>query len=141
MSHLKGRTAAIILYAFKAVFRFYLQRGFCIQTVHADGELGALKDLIQNMPAGPRVNLTSANKHVPEIERRVCVVKDRSRAFLPSLPFNRIPKLMTIHAILKIAKMLNYFPTKQGISSELSPCSILEGESLDYKKRLTLHPE
>ena len=30
VSHLKGRTAAIILYAFKAVFRFYLQQDFRI---------------------------------------------------------------------------------------------------------------
>ena len=65
VSHLKGRTAAIIFDAFKDVFRLYLQRGFRIQTIHVDGEFGALKDLIQNMPAGPRVNLTSANKYVP----------------------------------------------------------------------------
>ena len=105
-----------------------------------DGEFGSLKDIIQNIPAGPRVNLTSANEHAPEIERRILVVKKRSREFRHSLPFNRIPKLMTIHAILDIAKMLNYFTTKQGISSELSPSSILTGESLDYKKHLTLHP-
>ena len=105
-----------------------------------DGEFGALKDLIQNMRAGPRVNLTSANEHIPEIERRIRVVKKRSRAFCHSLPFNRIPKLMIIHAMLNIAKILNYFPTKQGISSELSPRSILTGESLYYKKKLTLQP-
>ena len=47
---------------------------------------------------------------------------------------------MTIHAVLNIANMLNYFPTKQVISSEISPCSILTGESLEYKKHLTLQP-
>ena len=88
VSRLKGRTAAIIFYAFKDIFRFYLQRGFRIHTVQPDGEFGALKDLIQNMTAGPRVNLTSVNEHVIGIERRVCVVKERSRAFFHSLPFN-----------------------------------------------------
>ena len=67
VSHLKGRTAAIVFDAFKDIFIFYLQQGFRIQTVHADGEFGALKDLIQNTPEGPTVNLTSANKNVPEI--------------------------------------------------------------------------
>ena len=71
------------------------------------------------------MNPTRANEHIPEIERHIRVVKERSRAFRQSLPFNRIPKLMKIHAILKIAKMLNYFPTKQRISLELSPRSIL----------------
>ena len=140
VSHLKGWTAEIIFDAFKDIFRFYLQQGFRVQTVHADGEFGALKYLIQNMPEGPRVNLTSANEHVTEIERRICVVKERSCAFRHSHPFNRIPKLMTTHAILNIAKMLNYFLTKQGISSELSPRSILIVESLDYKKHLILQP-
>ena len=115
VSHLKGRTAAIICDSLKDIFRFYLQKGFSIHTVHADGEFGALKDIIQNIPAGPRVNLTSANEHAPEIERRIHVVKERSCAFCHSLLFNRIPKLMTIHAILNIAKVLNYFLTKQGI--------------------------
>ena len=92
------------------------------------------------MLAGPRVNLTSANKHVPETERRNRVSKKRIRAFCHIFLLNRIPKLMTIHAILNIAKMLNYFPTKQGISLELIPNSIHTGESLDYKKQLILHP-
>ena len=64
-SHLKGRTAAIIFDSFKAIFRFYLQQGFRIQIVHADGEFGALKYPIKNMLAGPRVNLISTNEHVP----------------------------------------------------------------------------
>ena len=47
VSHPKERTAAIIFNDFKAIFRFYLHQGSRIQTVHADGELGALKDLIK----------------------------------------------------------------------------------------------
>ena len=62
MSHLKGRKAAIIFDAFKSIFIFYIQRSFRIQTVHADGEFRVLKDLIQKMPAGTRVNLTSEKK-------------------------------------------------------------------------------
>ena len=141
VSHLKGRTVAIIFDAFKAVFMFYIQRGFRIQTVHADGEFRALKYLIQSIPAGTRVNLTSANKHVSEIERCIRVVKEISRAFHHSIPFSWIPKLITIHAILNIANILNCFPKKKGISLELSPCSILTGESLYYKKHLTIQPE
>ena len=36
--------------------------------------------------------------------------------------------------------MLNHFPTKQGTSLDLSSCSILTGESLDYKRILNLQP-
>ena len=130
----------MIFDAFKDILRFYLQQSFHIHTIHVDGEFGALKDLIQKIPAGPRVNRTIANKNVPEIERHICVVKERSHTFSHSLLFNHIPKLMKIHAVLNITKMLNYFLTKQGIYLEISPRYILTGESLEYKKHSTLQP-
>ena len=90
------------------------------------------------MKNGPRMNLTSASEHVPEIERRIRVVKERARAVRHSLPFNRIPKILLIHIVLHAGKMLTYFPTKAGISNTLSPRAILTGESLDYSKHLSL---
>jgi hypothetical protein len=47
------------------MYQYYLQRGFHITTVHADGEFAPLKTLIEAMPDGPMVNLASAIKHVP----------------------------------------------------------------------------
>ena len=52
--------------------------------------------------------------------------------------FNRIPKLMTIHAILNIEKMLNYFPTKGRIAIDMIPRAILNGKNLNYNKHLKL---
>ena len=90
------------------------------------------------MPGGPRMNLTSANEHVPEIERKIRVVKERVRDVRHSLPFNKIPKILLINLVLSTVKMLTYFPTKAGISTSLSPRAIMLGESLDYKKHLSL---
>ena len=59
------------------------------------------------MPGVTRVNLLSANEHIPDIKRRLQLVKKRSRATRNSLPFSRIPKLMTINEIINIGKMLN----------------------------------
>jgi hypothetical protein len=84
------------------------------------------------------VNLASANEHVPEIERRIRVVKERCRSTRHSLPFQRIPKLLTIHIVLNLVKLLNFFPTKGRISETLSPKTIMSGETLDFKKHLSL---
>jgi hypothetical protein len=54
--------------AFKEIYQYYLQRGFRITTVHADGEFAPLKVLIESLPGGPFVNLASPDEHVPEIE-------------------------------------------------------------------------
>jgi hypothetical protein len=90
------------------------------------------------MPAGPVVNLTSASEHVPEIERRIRVVKERARAARHSLPFNRIPKLLTIYIVFTSVKLLNHFPPKGGISDTISPKTIMTGETLDFRKHLSL---
>jgi hypothetical protein len=137
VNHLANRTVPHIFKAFKEVYQYYLQRGFRITVFHADGEFAPLKILIESMPNGPMVNLASANEHVPEIERRIRVVKERSRSGRLDLPFERIPKLMTIHIVLQSVKMLNPFPSKGGISS-MSPQTIMSGEVLDYNKHLLL---
>jgi hypothetical protein len=120
------------------MYQYYLQRGFHITTVHADGEFAPLKTLIEAMPGGPMVNLASANEHVPEIERRIRVVKERCRATRHSLPFHTIPKLMTIHIVLNVVKLLIFFPTKGGVYETLSPKTIMSGVTLDYKQHLSL---
>ena len=105
-----NRTVETIFKAFKEIFTYYLQRGFRIMTVSADIKFAPLKPLIAALLGGPRVNLASANEHIPEIERRIRVVKEWSRAMHHSLPFSQIPKLLTIYIILNAVKLLNFFP-------------------------------
>jgi hypothetical protein len=138
INHLADRPVPQIFKAFKEIYQYYLQRGFRITMVHADREFAPLKVLIESLPGGPLVNLASPDEHVPEIERRIWVVKERSRAARHSLPFQRIPKLLMIHIVLNAVKMLNFFPTKGGISDTLSPKTIMSGETLDYKKHSSL---
>jgi hypothetical protein len=45
---------------------------------------------------------------------------------------------MRIHIVLKVVKLLNFFPTKGGVSNTLSPKTIVSGKTLDYKKHLSL---
>ena len=47
-------------------------------------------------------------------------------------------KAFTIHIMFHAVKLLNFFPTKGGISDTLSPKTIMSGETLDYKKHLRL---
>jgi hypothetical protein len=75
VNHLTDRTIPQIFKAFKEMCQYYLQRGFHITTVHADGGFTPVKTVIESMTGGPMVNLVSANEHVPEIECRVRVVK------------------------------------------------------------------
>jgi len=138
VNHLQDRKVESIFKAFKEIYVYYLHRGFRIVTVHADAEFEPLKIMIEALPGGPRVNLASKGEHVPEIERRIRVVKERTRSARHAMPFTRIPKLLMIHTVIKSVKLLNYFPPKGGVLDNISPMTIMSGETLDYKKHLSL---
>jgi hypothetical protein len=138
VNHLADRTVPHIFKAFKEMYQYHLHRGFHIKTVHADGEFTPLKPLIESMPGGPMVDLASSNKHVPDIKRRIRVVKEHCWATRHSLPYEIIPKLMTIHIVLNVVKLLKFFSTKGDVSDTLIPKTIMSGETLDFKKHLSL---
>ena len=52
----------------------YHNCGFKVKEIHADGELYGLTNYTTKM--GITMNLTSANEHVPEIERLIHVIKE-----------------------------------------------------------------
>jgi hypothetical protein len=56
INDLTGRTALQIFKAFKEIYQYSLQRGFCITMVHVDGEFAPLKVLIKSLPGGPLVD-------------------------------------------------------------------------------------
>jgi hypothetical protein len=112
VNHLTDRTVPQILKTFKDIYQYYLQCGFHITVVHADGEFAPLKPLIESITGVPVVSLASSNKHVPKIERRIRVVKERCRATRHSLPFELIPKITTVHIVLNMVKHFNSFQAR-----------------------------
>ncbi len=85
------------------------------------------------MYGAPKLNLASANKHVPEIERKIWVIKEWVRAIIYSIPFNSLPARMLVHAVLFVTKQLNLSPVKGELSLKLSPKQIMSGEVVQYK--------
>ena len=55
-------------------------------------------------------------------------MKERSRSTCSGLPYRRITILMVRSLIEAITEVLNAFPSKTGISSTLSPATIVEGK-------------
>ncbi len=138
VTHLVDTTVASIMSAWKPIQDYYIRSGFQVKTLNADGEFAPLQEKIQALPGGPKVNITSANEHVPEIERKIRTVKERVRAVRHGLPYKNVPKMLTISIVLYCVKLLNLFPAKGGISDALSPKTIMTGETLSFKKHLQL---
>jgi hypothetical protein len=132
VSHLEEHKTTTFFKHFRAVYKLYQNRGFKINLLLVDGEFAALQALVHDMEQAPRVNLTSANEDVPEAELRIRVVTERVRTSRHDLPFARLPKLHTIHMVMDCVKILNCFPSKDGLS--ISPRLLMRGVGLDSKK-------
>ena len=133
VTHLTDRKLPSIFAALRGMYNYYLKRGFRITTVMADGEFAPLQTLLSQLHEAPILNLTAANEHEPFVERRIRVIKERTRAVRHSLPFKTLPRKMTANIVLYVTKLLNFFPTKGGLSTTLSPKMIMSGETINYK--------
>jgi hypothetical protein len=97
--HLSNRKALTIFNALKSMCGYYLQQGFQIVFINGNGEFAPLDAWMATVYGAPKLNLASANKHVPEIERKIRVIKERVRAVIYSIPFNSLPAWMLVHAV------------------------------------------
>ena len=136
VENLPTRMVAQILKVFGNVQKTYQKHGFQIVTALMDGKFMPLKmPLLQD---NIQLNCTAANEHVPEIERQICVIKERVHVCRHMLPFTYIPKLMMMFMVINVVMWLNSFPPKGGVSTMVSPRMIMTGDKFDYKKHCQL---
>ena len=133
VTHLTGQKAPDIFKALKAMCNYYLQHGFQVVFIKGDGAFKPLQEYMDTVYGAPQLNTTSANEHEPTAERKIRHIKERCRAIIHSIPFNALPEKIIIHMVLFVAKQLNLFPVKGGLTAYLSPRQIMTGETADYK--------
>ena len=73
---------------------------------------------------------------MPNIERLNQVLQERFRVALYRLPFHLIPRVMIVRLDLRIARMVNFFPDKEGISHHYPTATIVSGRQVDYNREL-----
>ena len=122
--------------AFTRVLKFYYNHGWCVRNCNGDPEFGALQQKLHEIKGGPKCILAAKGEHLGPIEQQIQVVKERFRGWQNTVPYDRIPQLLMVHALINIARMLNHFPRKGGITADFSPRALVVGEQLDVKKEL-----
>ena len=111
----------------------YKKRGFVVQTCLADNEFEILRSSLLNL--GVRLNICAPGEHVPEVERKIRTIKERVRAEITTLPFSKIPPIITV---ICLVMWVNFFPPKGGISNTLSPQAIVTGLSPNAERHCRL---
>jgi len=129
IEHVPHPTASKLAHLLHRIIRVYARAGFRVQTILMDNEFEKVKNHLDIAI----LNTTAAAEHVGEIERRIRVVKERSRGIICTLPYPTLPRTMIIHLIHHIVMWLNNFPVKNGISDRFSPREIVLRHKLDYR--------
>ena len=86
---LKNQKSSTIFVALKHVLDTYKTNGFAVHTVLGDGQFASLQNSLASV--GVVLNVTSREEHVPEIERHIRTIKERTRAQYATLPFKALP--------------------------------------------------
>jgi hypothetical protein len=127
-----NRQAATLMKCLRNIHGAYLQRGFRVTHVHGDLEFECLRGAIAtDMKA--TLNLASEDEHVPEIERCIRTVKERTRCTYQHTGFERYPPKLIVEMIFLSVFWINAFPHKNGVSPTISPATIVTGKHIDYK--------
>ena len=133
---MSDKTQQTILNCITNIQSVYKNRGFEVKTLLMDREIIPVVDNLRAIGIEP--NPTSANEHVPEVERQIRIVKERVSGLYNTLPYETIPKIMMEHLVYYVVGWLNNFPVKSGISKILSPRTLITGVQLDHNKHCLL---
>ena len=128
---LKSRTVDNLVKSIKKIVNTYSIPGFKIKCTYMDREFEAMRDPLLQGTNPIVINTAGADDHVPDIERRIRVVKERVRATKAMLPFKKTPKAMIIESVFNATLWLNSFPSKNSLSKTMSPRSIVTGILID----------
>jgi hypothetical protein len=119
VEYLPRSTAKFIGAKLTRVLQLYSRAGFVVQTALMDREFEAVRDKCPHLP----INTTARNEHVPEPERAIRLVKERTRGVEATLPFAGLPRVMIIvelvhFVVLCVAQQL---PNQVGHFHEVEP--------------------
>ena len=102
MLYLQNHKASTILKSLAKVHAIYAKQGFMVKHTFMDGEFEPLRDNLTKL--GINLNMTTANEHIPHIERQIRVIKEQVCAIRHLLLFQAISLIMLIKMIYTTVK-------------------------------------
>ena len=121
---LKVETKASSLSAIENVINACKPGGFKVKCIDADLQFEFVEDDVN----GALIEIVDADDHANPVERSTRTVKEVIRFIVEDVPFKRLPKIMTRGLVALSTRNLNQFPSKNGMSSSVSPLTIVTGK-------------
>ncbi len=80
------------------------------------------------------INTTVVHEHIGEIEWFIRTIKEHSRALVSDLPYNTLPRQVTIHLVYFAVLLLNSLPVAARVSKKYSLRKIVLDRKLNFDK-------
>lgn len=112
-----------IITSIHKLINLYHSRGLRVTQINADNEFECIRDDIRPI----HLNIVGVDAHVGEIERAVRTTKDDTRSHIHRLPFTHYPRAMVAGAVTYSIKLRNELPADNGVSTHLSPATLITG--------------
>ena len=132
VEQLENRQAPTFIAAIRDVVALYKARHFKVSTILADMEFACINNEFPNI----HVDICGVDDHIPEVERYIRTLKDRTRSQYNVLPFTHISKLVLRRMVENANFWLNAFPPTDGVSQEHSPRYIMTGRDIDMHRHV-----
>jgi len=116
--------------ALEKIIKIYRHYGFSVTHILGDGQFEFLDP--SKIAPGITLNIVTRGEHVPEVERYIRTVKERTRSVYNSLPFKRFPTKLIVEIVYAQIFWLNSFPSDSGLSRTQSPRVLMTGTGIDY---------
>ena len=132
-THLPGKSLEEMTTAVTGLLRLIQSKQFVVVKIVLDpeGGLDALKDVLP-VP----VNTVAPGTHVPRVERRNRVVKERMRAIINALPFSVAARFMR-YLVFFVVTRLGLIP-RAADGSRICPRERFTGQKIVFNKELSL---
>ena len=118
------------------IIKIYKHYGFSVTHILGDGQFEFLDP--SKITPGVTLNIVTRGEHVPEVERYIRTVKDRTRSVYNSLPFEKFPTRLIVEIVYAQVFWLNAFPSDGGLSRTQSPRILVTGMGVDYNMHCKL---
>jgi hypothetical protein len=121
VSVLANSKEALLTKALKEIHAVYRKRGFRIQNTLGDSEFECTRGVVAS-DLNSELNICGEDEHVPNIERCIRTVKERTRCTHAVTPFDHFPPKMITEMIFLSVFWLNAFPHRLGVSTRQRNC-------------------
>ena len=134
--YIQSRLQKIILAQMKRIKNTCSHKGICFSDCNYDNRFEPLQDGLTSLQI--ELNPVAQDKHVPEIDKFICTIKQRSRNMWNMLLFKKILTSIIIYMVTIHSMWLNMFPPTNEISTKISPRTLVTVLQITYKNHFRI---